>query len=126
MHEYVNENSLQGDFISKILLQKWIVNLIEALDFIHAIGIIHMDVKLANILLNNELTLKLADFDIALDVNLEGNEEKFITNQSISSQIDSSNACAYAPELVNNQIFSFSVDIWAAGIVFFNIVTLTD
>jgi serine/threonine protein kinase len=48
---------------------------LEALDFVHATGVIHRDIKPDNILVLNEHEIRIADFGIALlpgdDINLE-------------------------------------------------------
>ncbi|KAL2754791.1 hypothetical protein ACRALDRAFT_1082460 [Sodiomyces alcalophilus JCM 7366] len=40
----------------------WIIQLAEALDFVHRAGIIHGDLTTANVFLNDDLQVKLADF----------------------------------------------------------------
>lgn len=40
----------------------WILQLAEALDFVHKAGIIHGDLTVANVFLDGELHVKLADF----------------------------------------------------------------
>ena len=61
------------------MLKKYATEILEALEYIHSKGIVHADIKLANILLNrgwedDEEKIKLIDFGLSLvtDPELKG------------------------------------------------------
>lgn len=79
--EYVDGPSLAGAlrdrgraFTVKEILP-WLKELSEALDYAHARGVIHRDVKPGNILLDGENHVRLADFGLA-STGLEGTPER--------------------------------------------------
>ena len=83
-----------------------------ALQFAHNRGMVHCDIKPANIILNEKNTVFLADFGIARAINLD------------KRSLTSSGTPAYmAPELVQNQPPTPETDIYALGVVLFEMLT---
>mmetsp|Transcript_61803 Transcript_61803/g.162344 ORF Transcript_61803/g.162344 Transcript_61803/m.162344 type:complete len:312 (+) Transcript_61803:1-936(+) len=81
--------------------------LLEALDYLHEEGVVHRDVKLANIMLEKqgELDVKLIDFGVA--TKWDGLEKMSLQCGSITYA---------APELLNGA-YTEKADVWAAGVV---------
>ncbi len=98
---------------------KWANQLVSAVYHIQLINIIHMDIKLSNLLLDENLDLKLADFDAAIDVSDLGHD-RIVRNQSLCLSSSPMNA-SYSPELVRGENFSFKVDTWAIGAVLYEL-----
>lgn len=48
--------------------RKIVLPLLKAVAFLHSRGVIHRDIKLENILVTEQKTIKLADFSLAVDV----------------------------------------------------------
>jgi tRNA A-37 threonylcarbamoyl transferase component Bud32 len=88
----------------------------EALAYAHASGIVHRDVKPANVLFTTAGTPKLADFGIARLLGMEGSTQLTGTGMGMGTP-------AYmAPEQWHGDV-SPSVDIYALGVVFFEMLT---
>ena len=81
----------------------------RALNYIHARGILHRDIKLQNILIGKQ-SLKIMDFGIA---DLMGKSKKGIIKGTLTY---------VAPETLGDQVDQ-RVDIYALGMVFYRLVT---
>ena len=91
------------------------LQLCDALIYIHSKGIIHRDIKSTNVYINPDGSVKLGDFGISILLNstLNINENKKIMGT----------AQYLAPELVKGKPSSFQSDIYATGILFFELLT---
>ncbi len=106
-----------------------LVQVAEALSFLHANDVVHRDVKPQNILLTDEqgLNIKLADFGLSkvmksnkalklLADDAEGEHEKVMKT-----------ACGTllyaAPEVIQRKSYDSSVDLWALGVLLFNVLS---
>ena len=73
--EYVEGGSLQSLIkqknitISEDLVNKYVKQILDGLDYIHSQGIIHRDIKAANLLYTKDAVVKLADFGFAYILN---------------------------------------------------------
>jgi serine/threonine protein kinase len=79
--------------------------------------VVHRDVKLQNILLkieNDKPHVKLGDFGISTSFNLV----KLKSRDQVGTDI------YQAPEIVLNQQYDEKVDIWAAGVVLYQLIML--
>ncbi|OMJ72226.1 hypothetical protein SteCoe_29401 [Stentor coeruleus] len=86
-----------------------------ALEFCHNLGITHRDIKLENILLDHEHTVKIIDFGFATYI---ANDKKV--------QLFCGTSCYMAPEIVTNkESLGPPTDIWAAGVVLYVLITGT-
>jgi len=87
--------------------------LVEAIMFIHNKGIIHRDIKLENILIDDKFNIKLTDFGLCA---IKENEYDMLQ--------DSVGTVRYtAPELLKGDGYNESIDIWAIGIILFMLLT---
>ena len=88
-----------------------------ALKYIHKKKILHRDIKPSNILLikqNSENFVKLGDFGLAKILDSPFS----LTNTII-------NTPQYvAPEIIEKKPYSFKVDIWSLGVIFYQLVIL--
>lgn len=83
--------------------------LVEGVQYVHQRRIIHRDLKLGNMLLNDNMDLKLADFGLATRVDFEG--ERKMTVCGTPNYI--------APEVLQKKGHSFEADIWAVGCIMY-------
>jgi len=85
-------------------------HLFQGLRDIHAAGIIHRDIKLANLLLTTHGVLKICDFGWAA--------EACDAPRGLAGTFDT-----MAPEVLRNKPQTAAVDMWSAGAVLYHLVT---
>ena len=99
-------NSKKEKYLTEKEVQCFMIQIIIALNCIHNKNIIHRDLKLSNIMLGEKNEIKIGDFGLATILN---KNQKL--NHSVGTELYK------APELLNNQEYSYEVDIWALGII---------
>ncbi len=84
----------------------------RALEYASKQGVIHLDIKPANILLAGETDIKISDFGAALTVAAE------------TTQLSGVGSPAYmSPEQVKEQPLTYQTDIFSLGVVMFQLLT---
>lgn len=98
-------------------LRAYFKELLTTLDVAHSRGIVLRDVKPQNILYDFESSkMKLIDFGLAEFYQPEANMSPRVASRFFK-----------APELLlDSEYYNYSVDVWAAGVVFASIVSLAD
>ena len=90
--------------------------IVSALAAAHAAGIVHRDVKPANVLFDDDGTIKLTDFGIA----------ELVTESGNSRVRRAAGTAAYmSPEQARGEPVDGRTDLWAAGIVLYEMLTGT-
>ena len=94
------------------------VELLDALDFAHESGVIHRDVKPANVMIDTAHHVKLTDFGVARVTDPDGDfAEATRAGQMIGTP-------AYmSPEQIQGQAIDRRTDIFSAGILFYQFLT---
>lgn len=85
-------------------------HLFQGLRDIHATGIIHRDIKLANLLITTNGVLKITDFGWAA--------EACDAPRGLAGTFDT-----MAPEVLRNKTQTAAIDLWSAGAVLYHLVT---
>lgn len=91
-------------------MQYFLLQIIDAVSYLHKRCIIHRDLKLGNIFLDENLEVKVGDLGLAAQLN-EPNERKKTmcgTPNYIAPEILQSN---------DKRAYSYEVDIWAIGVI---------
>ena len=88
----------------------WIAKMADALDFAHAQGIIHKDVKPSNMLIDSNGNVYLSDFGLAFFINSD-------TQSGIGS------AAYVSPEQAKSKSIDTRADIYALAVSLFELVT---
>ena len=93
------------------------VQICEALQEMHAYGVIHRDLKPANVMISNEHRVKLTDFGIAKDLTALSDIQLTRTDQTVGT-------VAYmSPEQLSGQPLSSRSDLYALGILVYRMLT---
>ncbi|CAM0911534.1 unnamed protein product [Alopecurus aequalis] len=95
------------------VIRKYTKQILHGLEYLHSNGIIHRDIKGANILVDNKGCIKLADFGASKQV------EKLAT----AAKTMKGTPYWMAPEVIVGSGHDFSADIWSVGCTVIEMVT---
>lgn len=99
--------------VSPVKILDWLRECLEALEYLHAQGILHGDLKPANILVNREGHIKLVDFGLAaLTHSLNASQ-----GRKVQGSIP-----YLAPEVIRGERLPIS-DLYALGVIFYQALT---
>ncbi|KAI6650346.1 MAP/microtubule affinity-regulating kinase 3-like [Oopsacas minuta] len=95
------------------IVKKYIKQIITAIHYMHEAGIIHRDLKVENLLLDESNNIKIIDFGLS---NFIHNPDNMTVNM-VQTQCGSP---AYAaPELLGHKNYGKEVDVWSIGVNMF-------
>lgn len=90
-------------------------SILRGLDHIHSHNIVHRDLKLENILVSKDLSIKITDFSISI---LDGEKNDLNLVNKFVGTLD-----YVAPECLRGQPYSPRSDLYAVGIIFYKLLT---
>ena len=111
-NQTLNELHMRRKILTEIEVQCYIIQLVKALQYLHSHRIIHRDLKLGNLFLNDKMELKVGDFGLATKLDYDGERKKTICGTPNY----------IAPEVINSSGHSYEVDIWAIGIILYTLL----
>lgn len=88
----------------------------SGLEYLHSKSVVHRDLAARNILLTLDLTIKIADFGLARDIE----SQDYYRNNGVSHLPWR----WMSPEALNESVFTTQNDIWSFGIVLWEIYSL--
>ncbi|EPB82510.1 CAMK/CAMKL protein kinase [Mucor circinelloides 1006PhL] len=92
--------------------RKWFLQLIDAIQYCHSLGIIHRDLKLENILIDQDDNVKICDFGFARQTDKNQLLKTFCGSLAYS-----------APEVIQRQNYSGpATDIWSLGVILYTLL----
>ncbi|MEJ1273874.1 polo like kinase 1 [Cricetulus griseus] len=80
--------------------------------YLHRNQVIHRDLKLGNLFLNEDLEVKIGDFGLATKVEYEGERKKTLCGTPNY----------IAPEVLSKKGHSFEVDVWSIGCIMYTLL----
>jgi polo-like kinase 1 len=86
--------------------------ILQGVSYLHQKRIIHRDLKLGNLFLNDELQVKIGDFGLAATIEYEGERKKTLCGTPNY----------IAPEILHKKGHSFEVDIWSLGCIMYTLL----
>ena len=106
------ERVLQRGPLSPAVALNYATQIARGLGAAHSRGIIHRDVKPANIIVTRDGTAKLLDFGIAQR-----------TDNALLSHLTPGTIAYMSPEQVANRLVDHRTDLWSLGVVLFELYT---
>lgn len=112
---YTNSDDAENAFIPEDIILNIMRQLLEGLRYLHEHLICHRDIKPGNLYLTKDLKqLKIIDFNVALT---------FKSSPAVLFGVTGEEAFS-APELSSGQKYDERVDVWSAGVVMFQLMSL--
>ncbi|RHZ89124.1 hypothetical protein Glove_19g171 [Diversispora epigaea] len=91
----------------------YMLQLLDAVEYMHKNNILHRDLKLENIFISEDMDLKVGDF--GLSIELESADQRF--NYTCGT------VTYMAPEVLDTKIgHSFEADVWSIGVIMYMMI----
>lgn len=112
--EYLENGTLQQEILrqfqlSEKMARKYLIQLLDAVKYIHEHGILHRDIKAENILLDRNYNIRLVDFGFS--------HRKSLAKTACGSPV------YVSPEMILHEQYSEKTDIWSIGVLLFFMLT---
>ncbi|XP_032219379.2 uncharacterized protein LOC5518787 isoform X2 [Nematostella vectensis] len=102
-------------------VRKFIRQIISAVQYLHQGGIIHRDLKVENLLLDEEYNIRIIDFGLSNTVSVAKPGDLSPIKDYCKTQCGSP---AYAaPEILGHQLYGTKVDVWSIGVNMYAMLT---
>lgn len=113
LSEYIKNFKRRNERIPTTTLMSIFILLCLSIDYIHKKNILHRDIKTQNVFLKNNAFIKLGDFGISK-----------LLDSSTSAKTQIGTPYYLSPELCMNTSYSYSSDVWALGVILYELIFL--
>lgn len=86
--------------------------IVDGVQYLHENNIIHRDLKLGNLFLNDNIEVKIGDFGLATKIEYNGQRKETVCGTPNY----------IAPEIITKKGHSFEVDIWSIGCIMYTLL----
>ncbi|CAF1181327.1 unnamed protein product [Rotaria sordida] len=90
----------------------FVKQIVEACIYLHDKRIIHRDLKLGNLFLNDQMEIKIGDFGLATRIENEADRKRTLCGTPNY----------IAPEVINKKGHSYEVDVWSLGCILYTLL----
>lgn len=90
----------------------YMMQLLKGCQYLHNNRVIHRDLKLGNIFLNDDMVVKIGDFGLATKIEFDGERKKTLCGTPNY----------IAPEVLCKKGHSFEVDVWSLGCILYTLL----
>lgn len=112
-NQSLNELLRRRKRLHELEVQCYTMQLISALKYLHSHRVIHRDLKLGNLFLNEKMEMKIGDFGLATKLEFEGERKRTICGTPNY----------IAPEVLEGKFgHSYEVDIWSLGVIIYTLI----
>lgn len=112
-NQTLNELLRRRKRLTELETQCYLFQTLKAISHIHSQRIIHRDIKLGNLLLNDKMEVKLGDFGLASKLEYAGERKRTICGTPNY----------IAPEILDGKTgHSFEVDVWSLGVLAYTLM----
>lgn len=112
-NQSMNELLKRRKRLHELEVQCYTQQIIHALKYLHSHRIIHRDLKLGNLFLNDKMEIKLGDFGLATKLDFDGEKKRTICGTPNY----------IAPEVLEGKSgHSYEVDIWSLGVIIYTLI----
>ncbi|XP_033740955.1 hormonally up-regulated neu tumor-associated kinase homolog A-like [Pecten maximus] len=101
--------------------KKFIRQIVSAIEYLHRLGILHRDLKVENLLLDESRDIKIIDFGLSNTIKVSSSKDSVRAQEYLNTQCGSP---AYAaPELLGRKKYGPQVDVWSIGVNMYAMLT---
>eukprot|EP00916_Digyalum_oweni_P005129 GHVL01009081.1.p1 GENE.GHVL01009081.1~~GHVL01009081.1.p1 ORF type:complete len:779 (+),score=92.84 GHVL01009081.1:128-2464(+) len=90
----------------------YVLQLVNAIKYLHKERVIHRDLKLGNLFIDEAMNLKVGDFGLAARLNSDCEQKRTICGTPNY----------IAPEVLRNKGHSLEVDVWSLGVIMYTML----
>lgn len=94
-------------YVTEMEARYFIQQIVRGCIYLHENKVIHRDLKLANLFMNDDLEVKIGDFGLATRIDFDGERKKTLCGTPNY----------IAPEVLAKRGHSFEVDVWSLGCI---------